>query len=85
MCCFFNFSLAGSGRAHPRTSPFRAAKKTVFFEVRRRDLSNTHVFGNKIGPPGKPVLYSCLCHPDDHALSTFGAGGFYDAKVNVVR
>ena len=73
---FFNFSLAGSGRAHPRTSPFRAAKKTVFFEVRRRDLSNTHVFGNKIGPPGKPVLYSCLCHPDDHALSTFGAGGF---------
>ena len=23
-------------------------------------------------PPGKPVPYSCLCHPHDHAPSTFG-------------
>ena len=27
--------------------------------------------------PGKIVPSSCLCLPDDHALSTFSAGGFY--------
>ena len=30
-------------------------------------------------PPGKPI--PCLCHPDDHALSTFIAGGFAGNKV----
>ena len=34
------------------------------------------VLAKKYPPPGKPVPYSCLRHPDDHALSTFGAGGF---------
>ena len=46
----FHFSLAGSGWAHARTSPFRAVK-TVFFEVRRRDLSKTNCFHQKMPHP----------------------------------
>ena len=56
--CFicFHFSLAGSGRARARTSPFRAAKHSVF-EVRRRDLSKTNGFCKKIGTPPQVNLY----------------------------
>ena len=29
--------------------------------------------------PGKPVPYSCLCHPDDHAVST----GFQEKTTRI--
>ena len=49
----------------------------MFFEVRRRDLLKT------LGPPpGKPVPYSCLCHPDDHATSTFGVAIYHSGGVD---
>ena len=50
---FFHLSLAGSGRARARTIPFRAVK-TVFFQVRCRDIKNIQkpiVLVNKMLPP----------------------------------
>ena len=69
----FHFYLAGPGRAHARTSP----KK--FWSPTSRPYQNWR-FWPKNSPPGKPVPY-CLCHPDDHTLSTFGAGGFFFASA----
>ena len=53
----------------------------MFFEVRHRDLSKTEVSEKNATPQGKPVPY-CLCHPDDHALSThLRCGWILDATL----
>ena len=50
-------------------------KKRCFLSPPSRPIKNPSC-SPKNAPPGKPVPYNCLCHPDDHALSTFGAGRF---------
>ena len=72
---FFTFRLPIlDGRVHEQVSSVLFF--TVFFEGERHDLSKTGGFGRKMPPPpGKPVTFY-ECHPDDHAHSTFGAGGF---------
>ena len=65
--CLFHFSLAG-------------CKTLCFLKSAVATYQKPIVFTKKSPPPGKTVPYrscSCLCHPDDHTLSTFGAGGFY--------
>ena len=66
---FFTFLLpVPGGRVHELVHSV-LYKNSVF-------LKSAVATYQKHGFPGKPVPYSCLCHPDDHALSTFGAGGF---------
>ena len=69
----FHFYLAGPGRAHARTSPFRTVKNSVFWSPASRPIKNWG-FGLKNAHPPQVNLYLTVVY--DHALSTFGAGGF---------
>ena len=73
---FFHFSLADFGRARSRTGVFRTVFYSVFLKASVTTYQKQEVLAEKWPPPGKPVTFY-ECHPDDHAPSTFGAGGFW--------
>ena len=59
-------------------SPTQFCGEQCFLKSGVATYQKLRVLAKKCPPsPRKPVPYSCLCHLDDHALSTFGAGGLF--------